>query len=58
MTKYQSNYINKLTYRHGCEIHINSNGLKQYDRFTKNVMFEFGWNIKSKIKYERLGRIA
>ena len=57
MTKYRFNYISTLTHRHGCEIHFNSDGLKWYDRFTDNVMFEFSWNVTSKIKYERLGRI-
>ena len=54
MTKYRSNYINTLAYRHGCEIHINSNGFKRHDRFKNNVMFEFSWNVTSKIKYEQL----
>ena len=58
MTKYQSNYINTLAYRHGYEIHINSNGFKRHDRFKNNVMFEFSWNVTSKIKYEQLERIV
>ena len=37
MTKYRSNYINALSHRHWCEIHINSNGFKRHDRFTNNV---------------------
>ena len=55
--KYRSNYIKTLTHRHGCEIYINSNGFKRHDRFTINVMFEFSWNVTSKIKCERLGWI-
>ena len=59
MTKYRlTNYINTLTQRHGCKIHINSGVLKRYDRFTNNVTFEFSWNVTSKIKYERLGKIV
>ena len=49
MTKYWSNYINKLTH---------SDGLKRYVRFTNNVIFELSWNITSKIKYKRLERIV
>ena len=57
MRKYRSNYINTLTHRRGCQIHIKSNGLKRKDRFTNNVMFEFSWNVTCKIKYKRLGKI-
>ena len=56
MAKYQSNYINTLTHRHACEIYINSNKFKQHDGFTNN-MFEFSWNVASKIKCTQLGRI-
>ena len=58
MTKYRSNYINTLTHRHGCQIHINSDGLKRNDRFTNNVTFEFSWNVTNKIKYKRLGGLC
>ena len=58
MTKYQSNYINTLTHRNGCEIDINSNGFKQHDTFTNNAMFEPSWIAMSKVKCEHLGRIV
>ena len=50
MTKYHSNYINKLKHTHGCDIYINSDGFKRHDSITNNVMFEFSWNVTSKIK--------
>ena len=49
MTKYRSNYTNTLTHRHGCEIHINSDGFKRHDRFTNKVMFELSWNVTTNI---------
>ena len=49
--------MNTFTHRHGCEIHINSKGLKRQDRFTNNVMFELSKNFMSKMRYEKLGRI-
>ena len=53
MTKYRSNYINTLTHRHGCETPIKSGRFKRHGRFTNSVVFDFNWNVTSKIKYER-----
>ena len=53
MTKYRSNYINTLTHRHGWETLIKSDRFKRHSRFTNNVVFDFSWNVTSKIKFER-----
>ena len=53
MTKYRSNYINTLTHGHGWETLIKSDRFKRHGRFTNNVVFDFSWNVTSKIKYER-----
>ena len=58
ITKYRSNYINRLKHLHKCEIHFNSDAFKRYDKLTNNLMFKSIWNITSKIKYEQLGRIV
>ena len=54
MTKCRSNYINTLTHRHGCQIYINSDGLKRNDRFTNNAMFKFSFQEKSEWNWEKV----
>ena len=45
-----------MTHRHGCEIHINIDEFQQHNRFTNNLMFEFSWNVTSKIKWVVQGK--
>ena len=57
MVKNGFNYMQKMTHRHWYKIYIYKNSLKRLNGFGNRLPIVFDWNVTSKIRDRRVGRV-